>query len=134
MMRTNSPPISKGQSMPPLLRRTLVTATVALTVASGAAAVATLAGPASATDNKRGDHGTTRHEIRHDVSPPLASLAPVRPGQGDGENDRIRRMPNRGGTGTDPVVQRTAGPAIAATKANFDGIGQGFTGPAGTFN
>ena len=121
-------------AMPSLTRRLCLTATVLATVAGGGLAVATLAGPASAdqTPMQRGA-GTTRHEVRHDTSPPLASLAPVRPGRGDGESDQIRHMPNRGGTGRDPVVQSTIGPAIPGTRANFDGVGQGFTGPAGTF-
>src|SRR6266542_6722198 len=58
--------------------------------------------------------GTMRHEVRHDVSPRLSSLAPVRPGNGEEEGERIRRMPNDGdGSRPDPVVQRRAGVAVA---------------------
>jgi hypothetical protein len=50
------------------------------------------------------------------------------------ENEPIRRMPNRpGGTRRDPVVQRTIGTDIPSPSANFEAIGQGFSGPSGTF-
>src|SRR5262249_43180274 len=77
---------------------------------------------------------TIRHEVRHDVSPPLRQIAaaPLRDQQQ--ENEPIRRMPNSGnGRHRDPVVQSTVNPAAPTPSANFDGIGQGFSGPQGTF-
>jgi len=118
--------------MSPLFRRALVASAVAVATSAAAVAVAGLARPAAADDKARPGPGTIRHEVHHDTSAPLARMAPVRPG-GDDEGEQIRRMPNRGGTGADPVVQRRAGTAIAAPTANFDGIGQGFVGPAGPF-
>jgi hypothetical protein len=111
------------------LRRTVLAGAVAVAGAVAFPAVAVSCGPAAAGQTA---HGTTRHELRHDVSPPLSALAPVPPGRGEGEP--IRRMPNRGNGGQpDPVVQRAPGAAAVSTKTNFDGIGQGFTGPAGRF-
>jgi hypothetical protein len=53
------------------------------------------------------------------------------------ENKPIRLMPNRAlrGVHRDPVVQSAPGTAAAPTVgASFDAIGQGFTGPQGTFS
>lgn len=74
----------------------------------------------------------------HDTSPPLRSVKPVpapkhrtqlplRPG-------RPLQLPVK----HDPVVQQTSRPAVSpaaapALSANFDGVGQGFKGPQGTF-
>ncbi len=129
--------------MPPLPRRTLVAATVAVATAATAIAIIAVAGPASAdqtptqtptqTPMQRGP-GTVRHETHHDASPPLSRLAPVPPNADPGEGEKIHRMPNRGrGNHPDPVVQRVPGAGASATSANFDGLGQGFTGPAGPF-
>jgi hypothetical protein len=121
--------------MSALLRRTFTAATVAATAAAGTVVLAMLAGPASAdqTPMQRGP-GTVRHETHHDTSPPLSRLAPVPPNADPGEADPVHRMPNRGkGNRSDPVVQRRAGSGVAATLANFDGLGQGFTGPGGPF-
>src|SRR6185295_6299633 len=54
------------------------------------------------------------------------------------EAEPVRRIPSsrRPTFGPDPLVapMNTLTPKLApATQANFDGIGQGFTGPAGTF-
>jgi hypothetical protein len=119
--------------MPPLLRRTFGTLAAAAAVAVVTAT--TLAGPASAdqTPMQRGP-GTVRHETHHDTSPPLSRLAPVPPNADPGEADAVHRMPNRGkGHRPDPVVQRRPGARVNATSANFDGLGQGFTGPGGPF-
>jgi hypothetical protein len=74
----------------------------------------------------------------HDVSPPLADIAATAPG-GDGKKEKKEKKQNgypvpAGSTLADPVVQATAGAAAApALGLGFDGVGQGFTGPAGTF-
>src|SRR5215472_5539570 len=70
----------------------------------------------------------------HDVSPPLYAIppAPRRTGQRIHENEILPRQFNRGAR--DPVVQSTMPTALApATSLNFAGVGNGFTGPAGTF-
>jgi hypothetical protein len=78
---------------------------------------------------------------QHDVSPPLRELPPGPKLSGILEAEPVRRVPSSRtpAFGPDPVLQKglTAGAAPAflapATIANFDGIGNGFTGPSGTF-
>ena len=83
-----------------------------------------------------------RAEVRpstyHDVSIPLRDLPPGPRVNGILEAEPVRRIPSsRNPTfGPDPLVAptSTAPTRLApATLQNFDGIGQGFTGPAGTF-
>lgn len=75
----------------------------------------------------------------HDVSPPLRDLPPGPRYFGVLEAEPVRRIPSsRIPTSSfDPVLQRMeAGPsalAAPATVVNIDGIGNGFSGPSGTF-
>ena len=91
---------------------------------------------------QRGFAQSERAEVRpstyHDVSPPLRDLPPGPRVYGILEAEPVRRIPSsRNPTfGPDPLVARTstASTLLApATLRNFDGIGQGFSGPAGTF-
>jgi hypothetical protein len=74
-----------------------------------------------------------------DVSPPLRELPPGPRHFGVLEAEPVRHIPSSRNPsfGPDPVLQTaTRAPVSAlapATLANFDGIGQGFTGPSGTF-
>src|SRR4051812_35433814 len=75
-----------------------------------------------------------------DVSPPLRELPPGPRHFGILEAEPVRRIPSSRVLPfeADPVVQgprRGAAVALVAptTSANFEGIGQGFTGPGGTF-
>jgi hypothetical protein len=78
---------------------------------------------------------------QHDVSPPLRELPPGPKHIGILEAEPVRRIPSSRAVafGPDPVLQKAppAGTApqflAPATLANFDGIGNGFTGPSGTF-
>ena len=83
-----------------------------------------------------------RSEVRpstyHDVSPPLRDLPPGPRVYGILEAEPVRRIPSsRNPTfGPDPLLAPTSSaPTLLApaTLQNVDGIGQGFTGPAGTF-
>ena len=85
---------------------------------------------------------TGQAEVRpssfHDVSLPLRDLPPGIRIYGILEAEPVRRIPSsrRPTFGPDPLVApvNNITPKLApATQANFDGIGQGFTGPAGTF-
>src|SRR5262245_48050808 len=76
----------------------------------------------------------------HDVSPPLRELPPGPRRFGNLEAEPVRRIPSSRGLTfeNDPVVQaprKTGAPALLSpTLTNsFEGVGQGFTGPAGTF-
>src|SRR5947207_1872889 len=130
--RVPSPPTEA-----PMLR-TLLRALTALAVGAGVSlATFTASGPAGArpvTDPARPDrHVTIRNELHHDASPALRTITPV-PGDGELEHEPVRVMPQRSRTHRpDPVIQRTAGTAAPATAANFDGVGQGFVGPQGTY-
>lgn len=83
-----------------------------------------------------------RAEIRpstyHDASPPLRDLPPGPRIYGILEAEPVRRVPSSRNPsfGPDPLLRPArTGPALLApsTLQNFDGIGKGFTGPAGTF-
>jgi hypothetical protein len=77
----------------------------------------------------------------HDVSPPLRELPPGPRHFGNLEAEPVKHIPSSrvAPNESDPVVQgpRKAGaaaPLLAPTTTNnFEGVGQGFTGPAGTF-
>src|SRR5713101_7178869 len=74
-------------------------------------------------------------EIRHDVSPPLSTIPPKPPRGGRREHPEhpIPLPPSSGAR--DPVVQTSPGSASApALGLGFEGVGNGFTGPAGTFS
>src|SRR6266446_1080629 len=73
--------------------------------------------------------------LRHDDSPPL-TLIPIAPSSGQRIEHEVKKLPRRFNTHAafDPVAQLSA-PAllIPATSKNFDGVGNGFAGPSGTF-
>jgi len=72
--------------------------------------------------------------VHHDLSAPLELILPVRPSLEEREHP-VKPIPRRFNRGArDPVVQASAVPLlIPAPATNFDGIGQGFSGPAGVF-
>jgi hypothetical protein len=79
-------------------------------------------------------------DTHHDVSPPLREIPPGARRFGSLEAEPVRRIPSSRVLpfDPDPVVQprrSTTAPALVApaTTTNFEGIGQGFTGPGGTF-
>src|SRR3989442_709012 len=87
-----------------------------------------------APEIQRGSH--VEAEVAHDTSPPLWLIppAPRREGQ------RVHRVlplprPHPGSpTPAPPFLPGSApAPFIPATNVSFDGVGQGFTGPGGTF-
>ena len=84
------------------------------------------------------DRSEVRPSTYHDVSPPLRDLPPGPRVNGILEAEPVRRIPSSRNPsfGPDPLLAPTgtAPTRLApATLRNFDGIGQGFTGPAGTF-
>ena len=108
---------------------------VAAVVCALAIALA-LPGVAAARDKEQ--LGTTViHPTEHDVSPPLASIPPqsesVDPKKPKKEKE-LRGFPQVTAGAIDTAVQSSVAAAAApATLTSFDGIGQGFVGPAGTF-
>src|SRR5947208_1201285 len=81
---------------------------------------------------------TVRLADHNDVSAPLTLIPPV-PRSGDLIEHEVKPVPrpaaSRSGGGIDPVHQTRFLNSLAAPAllTNFDGVGQGFTGPAGTF-
>jgi hypothetical protein len=81
-------------------------------------------------------------ETHHDMSPPLREMPPGPRRFGDLEAEPVRHIPSSRipSFDPDPVLQKApvqgqglAALAAPATIANFAGVGNGFTGPAGTF-
>jgi hypothetical protein len=115
-------------------RRVLAAVTIALTAAGVLAGVA---GSAEASPSPDAGHRepAVRYELHHDTSVPLRSMAPVPVGTEQRENEPVRRMPQHAkARQPDPVVQTTASPAIPTISGSFDGLGQGFSGPQGSFS
>jgi Chitobiase/beta-hexosaminidase C-terminal domain len=73
--------------------------------------------------------------VHHDASPPLLSLPPA-PRQSGQQVHPVRPIPRPiNGGGADPAVSGSVPTLQAPAPAlNFDGIGNGFSGPAGTFS
>ncbi|HEY6908517.1 MAG TPA: hypothetical protein VI356_04050 [Myxococcales bacterium] len=79
--------------------------------------------------------GEVAMDVHHDVSAPLTLLPPA-PRSGVLVEHEVKRIPRHFSTAqaTDPVLQATApAPLAPATSLNFNGVGNGFSGPAGTF-
>src|SRR5690349_17119127 len=74
-------------------------------------------------------------ETHHDHSKPLRDIAPAKPTEKEKEEKRVKELPLLMGGLLDPVVQISAGSASAPIAgAGFEGVGQGFRGPQGTFS
>ena len=79
--------------------------------------------------------------VQHDVSAPLSELAAGVAPEPDRKEKKEKKkegmLPIHGGSqvAPDPALQTSPGAAAApAAGLDFEGVGQGFTGPAGTFN
>jgi hypothetical protein len=108
-------------------------AVVSLTAAS-LVSVAATAQAAPADPSHHHPRATIITETHHDVSPPLRGVTP-NPTGGDQEEAEVPGpLPHPSRPVADPVVQHTAGVLAPTVGANFDGLGQGFTGPGGTFS
>jgi hypothetical protein len=76
--------------------------------------------------------------VHHDVSRPLRDIA-ARPEPDktnkEAKQDHLLPLPPLGAPASDPVLQSTRGQAAAPSLgSSFEGLGKGFTGPAGTFS
>ena len=73
--------------------------------------------------------------VHHDKSRPLRDITPVAPPREREAEKRVKELPLFMGGMFDPVVQVSKGAAAAPTLgAGFEGVGQGFKGPGGTFS
>src|SRR5258708_596691 len=81
-------------------------------------------------------HATVSHSVKNDVSPPLRSIA-GKPWLQGGQADAFPQLaPVHHGKPNNlkAPVQTSIGTLAAPTAStNFDGVGNGFTGPQGTF-
>jgi hypothetical protein len=80
-------------------------------------------------------HAEVTEAVHHDTSLPLWLLPPATRSL-EHEVDALKRVPRptAGRRQMDPALQATLPDAVApAPLLNFDGVGQGFVGPAGTF-
>ncbi len=121
-----------------VLRRLSVGAVIMLAIASAIVAFPRLsaASPAHAGIS-RGQHPTVNTSVKNDVSAPLRSIA-GKPSNGHGgqADDFPALKPVRQGrpNNLNPHIQSSFGTALVPTASNnFDGVGNGFTGPNGTF-
>src|SRR5881398_3504087 len=107
-------------------------------VAVALVAVLVSGGAALARNNQPNDSGPA---VQHDLSAPLTQLAigvtPEPDKKEKNEKKKAGRLPIQGGSTSapDPALQASPGTAAApAAGLNFEGIGQGFTGPSGAFS
>jgi len=96
-----------------------------------------LPGTVAAKDKGKDQVGATViYPTKHDVSAPLASIPPesesADPNK-EKKEKRVRGFPQVIGTGADTAVQSSVAAAAPATLTSFEGLGQGFSGPGGTF-
>jgi hypothetical protein len=96
-------------------------------------------GGAALAQNKQPDDSGPA--VQYDLSAPLTELAvgvtPAPDKKEKKEKKKAGQLPLRGvsPSAPDPALQSSPGTAAAPTAGlNFEGVGQGFTGPAGTFS
>jgi hypothetical protein len=79
-------------------------------------------------------HGATvSHDVHHDVSAPLRSIKPA-VAAAEHRSYPAKPLPHRAASGSTTGVQSTPGSAAAPTTGlNFLGVGNGFSGPQGSF-
>src|SRR3989441_2434931 len=96
-----------------------------------------LPGTVAAKDKDKDQVGATVIQpTRHDVSAPLASIPPQSESADptkEKKEKRVRGFPQVIGTAADTAVQSSVAAAAPATLTSFEGLGQGFSGPGGTF-
>src|SRR2546421_10346553 len=89
--------------------------------------------PAAVAQEGRGP--TQRAAAHHDASPPLRDIAPA-PAALRQRIVPLRPLPRPASSGAQSAgIQRSAAtPAAPPPVLNFDGIGEGFSGPQGSFS
>ena len=103
-----------------------------------AVVAAVIAGPAGAVTVDRG--AVSLAAVHHDTSPALRSIPPASPSLFGPRVVPLRPLPRRSAPAgprsaqTGAVQQRFGARAAPAILLNFDGLGNGFAGPAGSFS
>jgi hypothetical protein len=115
-------------------------ARITFVVAVAATALLTIAAAATGSTASRSTHLSAKHHsdpaVHNDTSPPLRDIAPAPAPAKDKKKEKEPKkgLPVPAPGAPDPVVQSSIGSAAApALGLGFDGVGQGFSGPAGTF-
>ena len=121
-----------------VIRRLSFGAAIALAIAAAIIGFPGLSAASSAANSApHGQKPIVSHSIKNDVSPALRSIAGTPSNGHGGEADDfppLKPVPPGRPNHLDPHVQNQIGPAAApATSNNFDGVGNGFVGPNGTF-
>jgi hypothetical protein len=108
-----------------------VAATALLTIAAAAA------GSTASGSARLGAKHHSNPAEHNDVSPPLRDITPAAAPAPDKKKEKEPKkgLPVPAPGAPDPVIQSSIGSAAApALGLGFEGVGQGFTGPAGTFS
>jgi hypothetical protein len=118
--------------------RALAVAATAVFILVVGSVVASAAGNGrTAAQEPPGRSKDPEQNVHHDTSGPLRDIA-VQPepdkAKKEMKEDHKLPLPPLGARASDPVLQSTPGQAAAPSLGtSFEGVGQGFTGPAGTF-
>ena len=121
-----------------VIRKASYGAAIALAIVSAIVGLPHLAG-ASPTHSATKGHGPTiNRSVKNDVSIPLRDM-PGRPSNGHGgqadDFPALKTVRQGRPNNLNPHIQNTIGPLAAPTASNnFDGVGNGFSGPNGTFS
>src|SRR5690348_9278985 len=121
------------------LRKVSIGAVIALAILAAVVGfpLVSSASPSQAAVSKH-QHPTVNRSVKNDLSAPLRSIA-GKPSNGHGgqADDFPSLKPVKHGKSNhlNPNIQSQIGPfAAPSTSNNFDGVGNGFTGPQGTFS
>ena len=89
----------------------------------------------AASPQPAGSGPETVQLLQHDESPPLSNIHPREPKDSGNHLVPLKGLLHRPSTQSDPVVQGSVtAPAQPTTGINVAGVGNGFTGPQGTFS
>jgi hypothetical protein len=114
--------------------RRIVAALAVVAATSGVTALTTPAHAANPTPPTA--HGTVQQAQHHDVSAPLRSMRSQTPTPPTHRVIPWRKVPRPPATSVTDPVRQTHAPtrAVPTLSQNFDGVGQGFTGPQGSYS
>ena len=129
-------PLSRSSWRAALLRLITVTIIVPALFFSVGSFFSPTAQAQSLTSHMAPQNGVVvHHAVKHDVSPPLISIKPVHHAAKGKEMDlQTPRIAQGAPNGIQDTVQNTSiAPSTPSPSNNFDGVGNGFTGPQGTF-
>ena len=112
---------------------------VVVVVAAGALALVPCSANAAAPQSRLAGLPFSESAVHHDTSPPLRRIPPAQRLSGNHAHPALplpgrQRGPSAPASGLATPASPTINLATPALALNFDGVGQGFTGPAGVFS